>query len=622
MTPASRVSRTRWFAVIALVLPLALFAALEGAARLFWRDGALPLFVNAPVGQGRWLMTNPMVAARWFPGEQMPPSPNPEYLLADKPANGFRVLVLGESSAQGFPYPRTGSFARLLAAALTDALPGRHVEVVTLGIAATNSHAMLDVVDEVIAQHPDAVLYYGGHNEYIGALGAGSSIRLAASPSLTRFFVRLQHLRLVRMVNRFVAQRLAQRALARSGPADAASTGLMESITDGREIALDSTAFDTGRRQFEENLTRIVERLRDADVPVYVASTPSNVRDQQPFAAAGNGPAQAAFTNATAALARGDSVRAYSAFLEARDRDVIRFRAPSAFDSVVRRVTRAVGSSAVHYVPIVEAFAARTAARSPGTDLFLEHVHPNRLGTQSIAEAFWTALRAAPPSGVVFDTLRVKTMAAYERAIEFSPFDERVGTHRIRAIVVRWPFVPLDRQGDYRGTYVPTDFIDSLAFFVSAGAASWEAGKLNVARYYDVRGDTAAAAAEYLGLARDQFMYAEPQRLAGAALFRAGRLAAADSLLSNAMRLEPTADVALMRARIAGREQDWPRALTVLGDAARLAPDRADVLYQTSLAYSLVGNDAAARETARRLARLHPQFPPLRAWLATLGISP
>jgi len=615
-------ARSRWYAVIALLLPFLLFAAIEGAARFFWRDGALPLFITAPVGQGRWLMTNSMVAARWFPELQSPPSPNVEFIRAEKPPNGFRVIVLGESSAQGFPYPRSGSFVRLLHAALTDALPGQDVEVVTLGIAATNSYAMLDVVDEVIAQHPDAVLYYGGHNEYIGALGAGSSIRLSGSPSLTRFFVRLQHLRLVRMVNRIVAQRLAKRAAARSGPADAASAGLMESITDGREIVLDSKTFDTGRRQYEENLTRIVGRLRDAKVPVYVASTPSNVRDQPPFAAAGNGPARAAYSEANAALARGDSVRARTLFLEARDRDVIRFRAPTAFDSVVRRVAHVTGASAVHYVPIVEAFERRAAAGAPGSNVFLEHVHPNRLGTQLIAESFWTALRAAPPSGVVFDTTRVRSMAAYERAIEFSQFDERIAYHRIQAIVVRWPFVPLNQQGDYRGRYVPTDRIDSLAFFVSAGVASWEAGKLNVARYYDARGDTAAAAAEYLGLAHDQFMYAEPQRLAGAALLRAGRLAAADSQLAKAMFLEPTADVALVRARIAGGQQNWPFALALLSDAARLEPDRADVLYQLSLAQSLVGDARAARETALRLARLHPQYPLLKAWLATLGIAP
>ncbi|MEP6834953.1 MAG: hypothetical protein ABJB74_16320 [Gemmatimonas sp.] len=615
-------ARSRWYAVIALSLPLLLFAAIEGAARLFWRDGALPLFITAPIGQGRWLKTNAMVAARWFPELKSPPSPNVEFLLAQKPRNGFRVIVLGESAAQGFPYPRSGSFAQLLHAALTDALPGREVEVVTIGIAATNSYAMLDVVDEVIKQHPDAVLYYGGHNEYVGALGAGSSIRLAASPSLTRFFVRLQHLRSVRMVNRIIAQRLAKRAAARSGPMDSASVGLMESITDGGEIALNSRVFDTGRRQYEENLTRIVDRLRDAKVPVYVASTPSNVRDQPPFAAAGNGPARAAFAEATAALARGDSASAHTQFLEARDRDVIRFRAPTAFDSVVRRVAHAAGASQVHYVPIVEAFAAHTAAGAPGTDLFLEHVHPNRLGTELIAASFWTALRAAPPSGVVFDTTRVRSMATYERASEFSAFDERIAYHRVQALAVRWPFVPVNQQGDYRGRYVPTDRVDSLAFLVSAGVTPWELGKLNVARYYDARGDTAAAVAEYVGLARDQFMYAEPQRLAGAALFRAGRLAEADSLLAKAMLLEPTTEVALVRARIAGRQQNWPLALALLTDAARLEPNRADVMYQLSLAQSLVGDARAARATALQLARLHPQYPPLKAWLVTLGISP
>jgi len=37
-------------------------------------------------------------------------------------------------------------------------------------MAAINSYALLDMVDEVIQQSPDAVLIYTGHNEYYGAL--------------------------------------------------------------------------------------------------------------------------------------------------------------------------------------------------------------------------------------------------------------------------------------------------------------------------------------------------------------------------------------------------------------------------------------------------------------------
>jgi lysophospholipase L1-like esterase len=608
--------RSRWFALVALALPVLLFGAIEGVMRLAWPAGEMPLFVPTPAGNGAWLMANPVVAARWFPGEASPPAPNPEFFRTQKAANGFRVFVLGESSAQGFPYPRTGSFVRLLKVALADALPERDVEVITLGIAATNSYAMLDVLPEVLAQRPDAVLYYGGHNEYVGALGAGASIRLSASPALTRFFVQLQHLRSVRALNRFVAQRRARGAATAIDPAAAS---FMESVTNGKEIPLDAPEFRTGVEQYEQNLERIVQGIVQAGVPLYVASTPSNVRDQPPFASSGNGAARAAYNSATAALQAGDSTRARTAFVLARDLDVVRFRAPSVFDSVVQRVVQRFGSGAT-YVPMMETFAAQSAAGVPGGELFLEHVHPNRAGVRLMARAFLQAMVAVPPAGVVFDSTRLRSMEQYEQQVSVTPFDERVAAHRVAALGARWPFVSLDSQGDYRGRYIPSGSADSLAFLVAGGARPWEFAKLELARRLEAGGDTAQAIAEYVGLAGDQFIFAEPHALAGAALYRARRFAEADVQFAQAMAITPTADLALVRARIAGDKQDWPAALTMLELAQRLDGSRADILYQLSLAQSLTGNTAGAQQTARRLQQMHPQFPALPQLLTMLGL--
>ncbi|GAB1342344.1 hypothetical protein [Gemmatimonas sp.] len=623
-TPASAplqpsASRTRWFAVIALALPFVLFGAIELAVRALWPAGALPLFVSAPAGNGAWLMANPVVAARWFPGEASPPAPNGEFFRAEKAANGFRVFVLGESSAQGFPYPRTGSFARLLDAALSDALPNHDVEVITLGIAATNSYAMLDIVPEVLAQHPDAVLYYGGHNEYVGALGAGSSIKLASSPALTRLFVRLQHLRTVRALNRFVAQRRTRSAQESRGAIDPAAASFMESVTSGRDIVLGDALYGVGAQQFEENLARIVQAVTAANVPVYVASVPSNVREQAPFAAAGNAAARATFDSATAALAAGDSAAARVRFVRARDLDVVRFRAPSSFDSVVQRVVMQAGPLA-RYVPVSEAFAAAAVARAPGSDLFLEHVHPNRAGVRLIANTFLRALQRAAPAGAALDSTRVQPMEAYEARVAVTPFDERVAHHRVAALAARWPFVPLDRQGDYRGTYVPTSSADSLAFLVAGGARPWEFAKLELARRLESGGDTTQAVAEYVGLAGDQFIFAEPHSLAGAALFRARRFAEADAQFALAYDIAPSAELALVRAQIAGGRQDWSAAVQQLELARRFDPVRADILYQLALAQSLAGNLPAAQETARLLQRANPQYPQLPQLLTTLGV--
>ena len=163
------------FYIAALLTPVALLAAAEGILRLTWRSAALPLFVPMTLERGDALVANRFVSRRWFSGESDPPVPIPEPFARDKPANGFRVFVLGESTTAGFPYPHNGAFSRVIRDALHDVLPQDSVEVINLGIPATNSYALLDMADEVIAQHPDAVMIYAGHNEYYGALGSAST---------------------------------------------------------------------------------------------------------------------------------------------------------------------------------------------------------------------------------------------------------------------------------------------------------------------------------------------------------------------------------------------------------------------------------------------------------------
>src|SRR5688500_20130638 len=143
------------------------------------------MFVTAPVGNGQYLVANRGVARRWFVRERTPPAPMMEPFAARKPERAFRVFVLGESSTAGFPYPRNGTFSRALRDMLRDVMPADSVEVINLGIAATNSYALVDMAREVLAQSPDAVLIYAGHNEYYGSLGAASTENIVGtSPAI------------------------------------------------------------------------------------------------------------------------------------------------------------------------------------------------------------------------------------------------------------------------------------------------------------------------------------------------------------------------------------------------------------------------------------------------------
>jgi tetratricopeptide (TPR) repeat protein len=599
-------------------MPVLLLALVEGGLRLLRPDGGLPLF-TAMGETGTLRMANRKVAARYFPAERFPPVPPLDPFAAVKPAGALRIFVLGESSTAGFPYPHNGTFSRVLRDVLGDVLPGRPVEVVNLGLAATNSYTLVDFTAEVLAQRPDLLLIYAGHNEYYGALGVGSSQSGAASPALKRLYLRLLRLRTVR------ALRSAVVALRRPGAGDGGegpeAATFMEVLARDQQIPFGGVAYQAGLRQFEENLGIVLEHARRAGVPVLVASVASNVRDQPPFVSPGNeGAAGAAAVHreARAALASGDSARAQELFARARDLDVVRFRAPGELNTVVQRVAAAYGA---RYVPVAEAFDSASGGM-PGRELFLEHVHPTREGQVLIARQFYEALVRDGRLGAAVRPERLRPWPAYVEAMALSPFDLRVVHHTLQTLMTSWPFVAADAQVDYRATYRPRDVSDSLALLVSRGGLSWGIAKFQLAQAYEERQAFDSAAAEYRGLARDAPFEELPLRMLARALLAAGRPVAAESSLVRAHAIRPTAYSSLTLGQMAAERREPARAVPYLEQAVQLDPTNPVALYSLSLAYGMVQDLPRARATADRVRALAPGFPGLAGWRRALGLSP
>ena len=87
---------------------------------------------------------------------------------------------------------------------------------------------------------------------------------------------------------------------------------------------------------------------------------------------------------------QGDYPRARQAYLAAKDRDQLRFRAPETFNSVIREVAAQYGARVVE----VQARLLQAAEHGIiGDDLMLEHLHPNLEGYFLLADAYYEALR-------------------------------------------------------------------------------------------------------------------------------------------------------------------------------------------------------------------------------------
>src|SRR4051812_28968707 len=91
----------------------------------------------------------------------------PDSFLADKPANEFRIFVLGGSTVQGRPWSIETSFTTWLELHLNAADSSRHYEVVNCGGVSYATYRLIPVLQEVLHYQPDLVIFCEGHNEFL-----------------------------------------------------------------------------------------------------------------------------------------------------------------------------------------------------------------------------------------------------------------------------------------------------------------------------------------------------------------------------------------------------------------------------------------------------------------------
>jgi lysophospholipase L1-like esterase len=522
------------FWIILIALPFALVAGAEAALRFagFGQDRE-PLFMSSP-GRPDYLQANPRVVTRFFTDPSQAPAVSIEtaYFRKQKEPGTFRVFVQGESSAAGFPYGLGAALAGVLDQRLERTFPEREIEVISTAMAAVNSYALVDFADEIIDQQPDAVLVYVGHNEFLGILGAGSSMRLAATPGLTRAFLAARDLRLFQLMSRTYA-----RWQSSAGPAPAsAGDSLMARVAGERSIPLDSETYRRAVEQFEGNLARLLATYQAAGVPVFVGTLVSNERDQAPLAilagAEGDaaGAAKTAYHAAQDAEAAGQHDAAREGYAWARDLDPLRFRAPAAFNDVVRRVAQAHGA---RVVDVRAAFAGASDNGLIGERLLLEHVHPNLDGYFLLANAFHDALLASgrlPAPDVALSSADARA------GMPVSDIDRYLGDYKVLRIKAGWPFAP-----SYRSPVLPPPASEGarLAQELYHERLSWPEAQEALRRHYQATGD-ARGHAHVTAILADAFPFAGSLQFeTAAALIGLGRPREAVRYSRRSVGLEP-----------------------------------------------------------------------------------
>jgi len=161
------------FSIILISFPILFIVMLEVSLRVFHYGQDYRLFSEVNIYGKEYYRFNPELGKKYF--YKLPSmSPSNDVFLKDKPKNGYRIFVIGSSTTAGFPYTTGVMFPRILQTRLQESYPEKHIEVVNAAMTAINSYAFQDRIDEILDAKADAVLIYGGHNEFYGGLGIAS----------------------------------------------------------------------------------------------------------------------------------------------------------------------------------------------------------------------------------------------------------------------------------------------------------------------------------------------------------------------------------------------------------------------------------------------------------------
>jgi tetratricopeptide (TPR) repeat protein len=205
-----------------------------------------------------------------------------------------------------------------------------------------------------------------------------------------------------------------------------------------------------------------------------------------------------------ALLKSGQTEKALEAFQQARDADLLRFRAPSAFNTIIKNAAR---ENDCVLIDMESIFQAAAEDGIPGDNLFFEHLHPTFDGYRLMAQTFYEALKKIqiinPPKKIGWQeqlflrsTIRRITETYKEENGSVTALDLEFGALRNYILTSRWPF-------PYRSldlsAYQPvgSEMTKQLAADHVQNKIYWDEAHYRMGDYYLKREEFPQAIAEY-----------------------------------------------------------------------------------------------------------------------------
>lgn len=652
--------RQRVFQVVVLLIPIIALLGLEVGLRFGSYGGNLDLIVRKSYGTKEFYAVNRDVGRKYF-GRSVSsvPEPTDDVFELKKQRNTRRIFCLGESTMAGYPYEFHSTAPGFLQDRLQAMLPGYTIEVINLGISAVSSYVVDDFIDQLSAYEPDLFVIYLGHNEFYGIYGAGSAVGSQRSVWLTRLNISLLNFKTFLLLRDMYSWLLQQ-----MGSGEKKSGSLMGQMVGEQEIALTSETYSAAKTAYQENLRSIIERARKHGVPLMFSSLVSNLRTQKPFVslhAPGLSEEQLDRWNSLQAhgdsLERiGDDVGALEAFKEAtaidsvhaegaynygrllftrghfedakdmfgraKDLDALRFRASTEFEDILKEVCRSTGTP---LSPVDSLFRTSSPHGIIGSELILEHLHPNIRGYFLMAKSFSETVRAqrllVPDE--VWNTVQEPSDEELMSRSTVSEFDRQVGDIKVTLLMRRWPFTT--DPTDYK--FTPAGPVEGLVFQYLQGKLPWSDARYRLAEYYAGKSEWELARNECLAVGKVLFYSYQPfLRYADYFRLEGKRKEAIDALrICTSVEDNPFSRLKIALLLVeedpaeAAREIETALEVEKAGIHKLNLDAAASARYLLAVAYAKQGKTEQARTAARYALALKPSYAEAEDLLRQLG---
>lgn len=593
-----------WFYFLLVAIPVIFFFLLEVGLRTFNYGRDDKVWVD--VSQDMQIL-NPDVSYRYFFTTKNIPFSVESFIEKEKKENSFRVFVLGASSGAGYPYHSSASMSKFIRKKLEILYPDITIEVPNISMAAINSYTIRDLVPEIIKKEPDVILIYLGHNEYYGALGVGSFESLGTSRFIVNTTLWLNEFKTVKLLRNIIN---VVSGLFSSSESVTGGT-LMEQMAQNKFINYNSEIFKAGISQFEGNLRDILSSFKDEEIPVIAGTLVSNLKDQKPFVSIDDGlypTANEIYLEAKEELKKGNGFAAESLFVYAKELDALRFRAPNEINESIVNLCEEFGYPVVR---VDSLFNSMSPDNIIGNNLLTDHLHPNVKGYQLMGNLYFNAMKKYDflPKGLnpVIDEKTVDSLVyAY---YNYTPLDSTVADFRIRKLKNDWPFIKPEMKKPVTQLIQLQNIIDSTAIYLIDGRISREQARLDIAKYYLIKGNFEDYSTEMHALIEEFPFLVKYYNTAAKELIIAGKYSLAYPFLQQGFNKKPDAFSSKWLGMINLSQKYVDDAIYYLEISLDHNSQDPQTLYNITGAYAEKKDFKKALDAINRCLQQNPNFP-------------